>query len=168
MLDCHDLQKTGDEPSILERVSGRALIIILFFFSTVNILILTLETTSNLAPWQAAFVLHKSCNVAFMHRPKRHDKAIDAKALTAYSRNRTGKGQIMTEIVVHCLLQWLSGGSYLDVCISARISKVLFILVCINALILYCLVRLWGNICLPQHMTLKKVQMISRTRVQRG
>ncbi len=29
----------------------------------------------------------------------------------------------MTDIVVHCLLQWLASGSYLDICISVRISK---------------------------------------------
>ncbi len=46
--------------------------------------------------------------------------------------------------------------------------KHLFALVCINALIPYCPMRLWGFISLPQHTTLKKLQRISRKRVQWG
>ncbi len=45
---------------------------------------------------------------------------------SAHSRNRTGNGPIITEIVVHCLLRWLAGGSYLDICILAGISRASF------------------------------------------
>ena len=34
----------------------------------------------------------------------------------------TTKGKITTEIALHCLLCWLSGGSYIDICLSAGIS----------------------------------------------
>ena len=57
-----------------------------------------------------------------------------------YSRNRTGKEPILTEIVVHCLLRWLAGGSYLDIRLSAGISKASFYACvhrCVDA-ILYC------------------------------
>jgi hypothetical protein len=40
-----------------------------------------------------------------------------------YSRNRTGKDPIIVEIILHCLLRWLAGGSYLDIRLSAGISK---------------------------------------------
>jgi len=43
-----------------------------------------------------------------------------------YSRNRTGKDPIIVEIVLHCLLRWLAGGSYLDIRLSAGISKASF------------------------------------------
>lgn len=36
---------------------------------------------------------------------------------------RTKKGPITTEIALHCLLRWLAGGSYLDIRLSAGISK---------------------------------------------
>jgi hypothetical protein len=42
------------------------------------------------------------------------------------SRIRTGKGPISMEIALHCLLRWLSGGSYLDIRLSAGISKASF------------------------------------------
>jgi len=42
------------------------------------------------------------------------------------SRVRTGKDVITVEIIFHCLLRWLSGGSYLDIRLSAGISKVAF------------------------------------------
>ena len=35
---------------------------------------------------------------------------------------RTGKGPILTEIMLHCLLRWLGGGSYLDIRLSAGLS----------------------------------------------
>ena len=38
------------------------------------------------------------------------------------SHVRTGKGPILTEIALHCLLRWLAGGSHLDIRISAGIS----------------------------------------------
>jgi hypothetical protein len=38
------------------------------------------------------------------------------------SRNRTGKKSIGAEVVLHCLLRWLAGGSYLDIRLSAGIS----------------------------------------------
>jgi DDE superfamily endonuclease len=43
-----------------------------------------------------------------------------------HSQNRTGKTVISTELVVHCLLRWLAGGSYLDIRLSAGISKASF------------------------------------------
>jgi hypothetical protein len=42
------------------------------------------------------------------------------------SQIRTGKGPIPTEIALHCLLRSLSGGSYLDIRLSAGISKTSF------------------------------------------
>jgi hypothetical protein len=42
------------------------------------------------------------------------------------SQIRTGKGPITTEIALHCLLGWLSGSSYLDIRLSAGISKASF------------------------------------------
>jgi hypothetical protein len=42
------------------------------------------------------------------------------------SRNRTGKQKISTEIVLHCLLRWLAGGSHSDIRVSAGISKPAF------------------------------------------
>ena len=44
------------------------------------------------------------------------------------SRVRTGKDAITVEIMLHCLLRWLSGGSYLDIRLSAGISPAKFIL----------------------------------------
>jgi len=38
------------------------------------------------------------------------------------SRVRTGKGAIVIEVVLHCLLRWLAGGSHLDIRIMAGIS----------------------------------------------
>jgi len=35
---------------------------------------------------------------------------------------RTGKDAITVEIMFHCLLRWLCGGSYLDIRLSAGIS----------------------------------------------
>ena len=55
-----------------------------------------------------------------------------------YSRNRTGTTEIKTEIVLHCLLRWLAGGSYLDIRLSAGISKASFfacILKCIHEIL---------------------------------
>jgi hypothetical protein len=42
------------------------------------------------------------------------------------SQIRTGKGAITPEIALHCLLRWLSGGSYLDIRLSTGISKTSF------------------------------------------
>ena len=44
------------------------------------------------------------------------------------AERRTGKlcGLITTEIALHCALRWRAGGSYLDIRISARISKTSF------------------------------------------
>lgn len=42
------------------------------------------------------------------------------------SRIRTGKGPILTEIALHCLLRWLGGGSYLDIHLCAGISTTAF------------------------------------------
>ena len=42
------------------------------------------------------------------------------------SQIRTGKGPITTEIALHCLLRWLSGGSYLDIRLDAGISVTSF------------------------------------------
>ena len=39
------------------------------------------------------------------------------------SNNRTGKKSIGSEVVLHCLLRWLAGGSYLDIRLSAGISR---------------------------------------------
>lgn len=38
------------------------------------------------------------------------------------SKIRTNKGPITVEIILHCYLRWLAGGSYLDIRISAGIS----------------------------------------------
>jgi hypothetical protein len=42
------------------------------------------------------------------------------------SRNRTGKSEIITEVVLHCFLRWLAGGSHLDIRLTAGISKSAF------------------------------------------
>ena len=42
---------------------------------------------------------------------------------TKMSNIRTSKGKITTEIALHCLLRWLAGGSYLDIRLSAGISR---------------------------------------------
>jgi len=39
------------------------------------------------------------------------------------SRHRTGKDSVIVEIMLHFLLRWLGGGSYLDLRLSAGISK---------------------------------------------
>ncbi len=39
------------------------------------------------------------------------------------SKVRTTKGTITTEITLHCLLRWLAGGSYIDIRLSAGISR---------------------------------------------
>jgi len=41
-------------------------------------------------------------------------------------RVRTGKDAITVEIMLHCLLRWLSCGSYLDIRLSAGISLAKF------------------------------------------
>jgi hypothetical protein len=54
------------------------------------------------------------------------------------SKIRTGKGPISTEIALHCLLRWLSGGSYLDIRLYAGISIPSFYLVvyrCVDAIL---------------------------------
>ena len=38
----------------------------------------------------------------------------------------TSKGKITTDIVLHCLIRWLAGGSYLDIRLSAGISRASF------------------------------------------
>jgi len=42
------------------------------------------------------------------------------------SRRRTGKDSVTVEIMLHCCLRWLAGGSYLDIKLSAGISKAAF------------------------------------------
>ena len=42
------------------------------------------------------------------------------------ARVRTGKDDITVEIMLHCLLRWLSGGSYLYIRLSAGISLAKF------------------------------------------
>jgi len=42
------------------------------------------------------------------------------------SRFRTGKHSIIVKIMLQCLLQWLGVGSYLDISLSAGISKTVF------------------------------------------
>lgn len=39
---------------------------------------------------------------------------------------RTSKSSITTEIILHCLIRWLAGGSYLDIRVSAGISSSAF------------------------------------------
>jgi len=39
------------------------------------------------------------------------------------SRRRTGKDPVTVEMMLHCLLRWLAGGSYLDLKLSAGISQ---------------------------------------------
>lgn len=39
------------------------------------------------------------------------------------SKVRTTKGKITTEIALHCLIRWLAGGSYIDIRLSAGISR---------------------------------------------
>ena len=53
------------------------------------------------------------------------------------SKIRTGKGPITVEIMLHCLLRWLGGGSYLDIRLCAGISVASFyrcIYKCIHAI----------------------------------
>jgi len=42
------------------------------------------------------------------------------------SRAKTGKDSITVEIMLHFLLRWLSGGSYLDIRLNAGISLAKF------------------------------------------
>jgi hypothetical protein len=42
------------------------------------------------------------------------------------SRCRTGMDSITVEMMLHCLLQWLGGGSYLCIWLSAGISPAAF------------------------------------------
>ena len=42
------------------------------------------------------------------------------------SRRRTSKGPIITEIMLHCLLRWLAGGSYVDIRLCVGISVASF------------------------------------------
>jgi len=42
------------------------------------------------------------------------------------SRRRTGMDPVTVEMLLHCLLQWLAGGSYLDLKISTCISQAAF------------------------------------------
>jgi len=42
------------------------------------------------------------------------------------SRRRTGKDSVTVEMMLHCLLRWLAGGSYLDIKLSAGISQAAF------------------------------------------
>jgi len=39
---------------------------------------------------------------------------------------RTGKDSVTVEIMLHFLLRWFAGGSYLDIKLSAGISKAAF------------------------------------------
>ena len=49
------------------------------------------------------------------------------------SRNRTGTSKIETAAVLHCLVRWLAGGSYLDVRLLAGISESSFYPCCYKA-----------------------------------
>ena len=54
------------------------------------------------------------------------------------SRHRSSIGSITVEIILHCLLEWLGGGSYLDIRLSAGISPATFyscIYKCIDAIL---------------------------------
>ena len=54
-------------------------------------------------------------------------------------RRSNGKGSITVEIMLHCTLRWLGGGSYLDIRLSAGISIPSFfrcVHACINAIVL--------------------------------
>jgi len=42
------------------------------------------------------------------------------------SQGRTGMDAITIEIMLHCLLRWLTSGSYLDIRLSAGISPAIF------------------------------------------
>jgi len=42
------------------------------------------------------------------------------------SRRRTGEDSITVEIMLHCLLRWLGGGSYLDIRLSTGFRKLHF------------------------------------------
>ena len=42
------------------------------------------------------------------------------------ARVRTGKEGVTVEIMLHCLLRWLAGGSYIDIRLSAGISPAYF------------------------------------------
>ena len=51
---------------------------------------------------------------------------------------RTSKGSITPEIMLHCLLRWLAGGSYLDIRLCAGISVPSFYRVvykCVDAIL---------------------------------
>ena len=47
---------------------------------------------------------------------------IEKRRVNAINRSGSDKGPITTEIAVHCTLQWLGGGSYLDIRLSVGIS----------------------------------------------
>ena len=54
------------------------------------------------------------------------------------ARVRTGKETISVEIMLHCLLRWLGGGSYLDIRLSAGISPAKFyscVYKCVDAIL---------------------------------
>jgi len=54
------------------------------------------------------------------------------------ARVRTGREAITVEIMLHCLLRWLSGGSYLDIRLSAGISPAKFyscVYKCVDAIL---------------------------------
>jgi len=42
------------------------------------------------------------------------------------SRHRTGNSSVTVEILLHCLLRWLAGGSYLDIKLRSGINKPAF------------------------------------------
>ena len=42
------------------------------------------------------------------------------------SRRRTGEDSITVEILFHCILRWLGGGSYLDIRLSTAIRELHF------------------------------------------
>jgi hypothetical protein len=42
------------------------------------------------------------------------------------SRRRTGKDSVTVEMMLHCLLRWFAGGSYLDQKLSTGISQAAF------------------------------------------
>jgi len=54
------------------------------------------------------------------------------------SRRRAGKDPVTVEMMLHCLLRWLVGGSYLDLKLSTVISQAAFyhyIYKCMNAIL---------------------------------
>ena len=72
---------------------------------------------------KAFYAMYRMDYQAFCKLANLIDPAVRKQAV--YAEIRTGKtcGLITTEIALHCALRWLAGGSYLDIRISAGISK---------------------------------------------